>query len=103
VSSLENSRAAGTAPIGNEATTVVPLPGAECTMNVPFASSTRSRIEARPTRPLCRYSRAFPASKPSPSSMISTRSCPPVVSTATVTETGCACLAEFDRASWTTR
>ena len=72
-------------------------------MNVPLASSTRSRIEARPTRPLCRYSRALPASKPSPSSMISTRSWPPVVSTATVTETGCACLAEFDSASWTTR
>ncbi len=51
-------------------------------MNVPLASSTRSRIEARPTRPLCRYSRALPASKPSPSSMISTRSWPPVVSTA---------------------
>ena len=102
-SSLENSLAAGTAPIGSDATTVVPLPGAECTMNVPFASSTRSRIEARPTRPLCRYSRALPASKPSPSSMISTRSWPPVVSTATVTEIGCACLAEFDSASWTTR
>ena len=72
-------------------------------MNVPFASSTRSRIEARPTRPLCRYSRARPASNPRPSSITSTRSCPPVVSTATVTEIGSACLAVFDSASWTTR
>jgi hypothetical protein len=65
VSSLaENSRAAGTAPSGSEATTVVPRPGVECTMNIPFASSTRSRIEARPTRPLCRYSRALPESNP---------------------------------------
>ena len=43
-------------------------------MKVPFASSTRSRIEARPTRPLCKYSRALPESNPWPSSITSTRS-----------------------------
>jgi hypothetical protein len=85
------------------ASTVVPLPGVECTMNVPFASSTRSRIEARPTRPIWRYSRALAESNPTPSSAISKRSWPPTPSTETVTARAFACFVEFERASCTTR
>ena len=44
-------------------------------MNVPLASSTRSRIEASPTRPARRKSRARAGSNPLPSSSTSTRSC----------------------------
>ena len=40
--------------IGSVAVIVVPRPGVERTTNVPLASSTRSRIDARPTRPVRR-------------------------------------------------
>ena len=51
--------------------------------NVPFASSTRSRIEASPTRPCRRNSRVIALSNPRPSSSTSTRSDVAVVSTET--------------------
>ena len=59
---------------GSVATIEVPRPGFERITNVPFASSTRSRIDARPTRPCRRNSRVIALSKPRPSSSISTRS-----------------------------
>ena len=60
---------------GIVAMTAVPRPGVERTANDPLASSTRSRIDASPTRPLRRKSRACPVSKPVPSSSTSIRSC----------------------------
>src|SRR5207247_2823845 len=98
-----NSRGPGTDSRGSVATTVVPRPGVECTMNVPLASSTRSRMEARPTRPIRRNSRALAASNPTPSSVTSMRSWPATASTATPMRTASACLPAFERASCTTR
>src|SRR5205823_6766234 len=42
---------------GIDAITAVPRPGVDRTANVPLASSTRSRIDASPTRPARRWSR----------------------------------------------
>src|SRR5262249_20033767 len=56
---------------GSVATIEVPCPGPERTMSDPFASSVRSRIDARPTRPARRKSRAWFASNPRPSSVTS--------------------------------
>ncbi len=72
---------------------VVPRPGEDRTVRVPLASSTRSRIEASPTRPCRRNSRAFALSNPSPSSSTSTRKSSPSVSTWTCDRRGgLACL-----------
>ena len=49
---------------GINAVMTVPRPGLERRLNVPLASSTRSRIEASPTRPARRYSRARAVSNP---------------------------------------
>ena len=90
-----SSRLAGAMSTGRVATIVVPRPGVDRTTNVPLASSTRSRMDASPTRPICRNSRALALSKPTPSSTISTRSCTWSASTATVTCAACECLAAF--------
>ena len=51
---------------GSDAVTVVPRPGRLRTVNVPPPSSVRSRIEASPTFPLRRKSRARDGSNPEP-------------------------------------
>ena len=72
-------------------------------MNVPDASSVRSRMEANPTRPIRRNSLARSGSNPRPLSTTSTRSCPASASTETFTSLAAACFAAFVRASCTTR
>ena len=78
---------------------VVPSPRLLFTVRVPPASSARSRIEARPTRPLFRNSRLSSGSNPTPLSRISTRRVPDDVSSRTVTSVASACFFTFDRAS----
>jgi len=88
---------------GSSAVTAVPRSRTLRMVNVPPASSARSRIEASPTFPSSRNTRASAGSKPRPSSTTSTRREPGELSMWTCTLEARACLATFDRASCTTR
>jgi hypothetical protein len=83
--------------------TTVPLPGVLRIDSDPPASSVRSRIDASPTLPVRRNSRAAVGSNPHPLSETETSSVPVVTSTRTVTRVAPECLLTFERASWTTR
>ena len=78
------------------------LPGVECTTKVPLASSTRSRIDARPTRPIRRNSRRAGVEA---DAVVGDLDVQLELSASTCTDmcAACACLPAFDSASCTTR
>jgi hypothetical protein len=83
--------------------TTVPLPGVLRMDSEPPASSVRSRMDASPTFPARRNSRAAVGSNPHPLSEMATSSVPDVSSIRTVTWVAPECLLTFDSASCTTR